>query len=54
MDKMDWMIAVIFAALFGAAGYFILEPYGAFLGVILAAFLIWRAKKNRDRLRQKR
>jgi hypothetical protein len=54
MDTLDWIIAVVFAGLFGAAGYFLLEPYGAIFGVGMAAFLVWRAKKNRDRLRQRR
>ena len=53
MDTLDWIIAVVFALLFGAAGYFIFEPYGAFVGVGLAALLVWRAKTNRDRLRRK-
>ena len=53
MDTLDWVLAVVFALLFGGAAYFILPPYGALIGVALAAFLVWRAKKNRDRLRKK-
>jgi hypothetical protein len=51
MDTLDWILAVAFTALFGAAGYFAFPPYGIIIGVALASLLIWRAKKNRDRLR---
>ncbi len=53
MDTLDWIIAAVFALLFGVAGYFIFEPYGAVIGVGLAVLLVWRAKKNRDRLRRR-
>jgi hypothetical protein len=53
MDKLDWIIAVVFVALFGAAAYFLLPPYGAIGGVAVGCLLIWRAKTNRDRLRRK-
>lgn len=54
MDILDWILAVVFAALFGAAAYAVFPPYGALLGVGLAALLIWRATKTRDRLRGRR
>ena len=53
MDTLDWILAAVFAALFGAAGYFIYDIIGAVAGVALAALLVWNAKRNRDRLRKK-
>jgi hypothetical protein len=53
MDKLDWIIAVIFVLAMGAAFYFALPPYGAPLGAGMAAFLIYQAKKRRDNLRKR-
>ena len=53
MDTLDWILAGLFAALFGIAGYFIFEPYGAIVGLGLAVLLVWNAKRTRDRLRKK-
>jgi len=53
MDTMDWILTTVMAVLMGGAGYLVLPPYGAIGGVALAVFLVWRAKKNRDRLRKR-
>lgn len=53
MDLLDWILCIGVAAAFGAAFWLLLPPYGWIGGIVVAALMLFRAKKRRDELKKK-
>lgn len=53
MDLTDWLLAAGFVILFAVAFGLLLPPYGYPAGALLGAFLIYRAKRRRDELKER-
>ena len=49
MKPVDWLLAVFFVALVTTASALLLPRYGWIIGLLVSAFLVYRAKIRRDR-----
>lgn len=53
MNALDWVLAVLFVALVAVAVNLIFPPTGWMPGIVAALFLLYIAKKRRDRIPKK-
>lgn len=51
MDWIDWVLAIVFLIIAALMLGLLLPPYGYLVGAVLGAYIIYAAKKNRDRLK---
>ena len=49
MKPVDWLLAILFIGLVTAASGVMLPRYGWAIGLLVGAFLVYRAKVRRDR-----
>ena len=54
MDWIDWLLAVVFIGVAAAVLGMLIPPYGYPVGAALGAYMIYLAKRNRDRLKDDR
>lgn len=50
MNFVDWILAAAFTGLMTFAFWLVLPDYGWAIGIALGGYLIYRAKRKRDRL----
>jgi hypothetical protein len=51
MDLTDWLLSIGIAAAFAVSFGLLLPPHGWIAGLIVAALMIFRAKRKRDSLK---